>query len=325
MKKKKHRKGRKAEMLKPYFWKQTDSRWRNKKVGSMTLGAGGCGPTTIANIVSPLLKKNITPAKVWDYMKKNGYLIPGAGSTWNGITQTLKHYGIRFTVTYNDDMVKKSLEKGDWILALAGASRWTTSGHYFCIYKLKKDGKLSISDPYSGTNYCQEDGYLAEYLRANKCNWISIDPSDYPGGIVPPKKEQETKTVTLYVDTAKANIRKGRGLEYGIKGVVDRGTKLKLYSLVNDWYKIKSGKYRGYYIHESVLTRFEPWEHTYKTLCKMNVRKGAGKSTEVKGTVDRGVKLTSSKRSGDWIYFPALKGWIRRISATKELYLKQID
>ena len=57
----------------------------------------------------------------------------------------------------------------------------------------------------------------------------------------------------------------------------------------------------------------------------MNVRKGAGKSTEVKSTVNRGGKLKSSKRSGDWLYFPALKGWIRRISATKELYLKQID
>ena len=270
----------------------------------MTLGAGGCGPTTIANIVSPLLKKNITPAKVWDYMKKNGYLIPGAGSTWNGITQTLKHYGIRFTVTYNDDMVKKSLEKGDWVLALAGASRWTSSGHYFCIYKLKKDGKLSISDPYSGTNYCQEDGYLAEYLRANKCNWISIDPSDYPGGIVPPKKEQESKTVTLYVDTAKANIRKGRGLEYGVKGVVDRGTKLKLYSLVNDCYKIKAGKYRGYYIHESVLTRFEPWVNIQLagkflrrpiSVCDWNEET----LTIVYKVVGHGTEAMSSMRSGE--------------------------
>lgn len=311
-------------MIKPYFWKQTDKRWRDKKIGSMTLGAGGCGPTSIANIVSPLLKKNITPAKVWAYMKKKGYLIPGAGSTWNGITQTLKHYGIAFSVTYNDSLVKKSLKRGDWVLALAGPSRWTTSGHYFVIYKLKSDGRIRVSDPYSGSDYCQECGTLSEYLRANKCNWIYIDPSDYPGGKKAPKKTKGTKTVVLYVDTTKANIRKGRGLTFDVMGVVDRGQKLKLYSLANGWYRIKAGKYKGGYIHESVLTRFEPYEHEFRLLYKMNVRKGAGKSTEIKGTANKGVVLKSSKRSGDWLYFPAVKGWIRRKSATNKLYMEKI-
>lgn len=311
--------------IKPYFWKQTDSRWRNKSYKGMTLGAGGCGPTAIANTVSPLLKKNITPAKVWNYMVKHGYIIAGAGSTWAGITATLKHYGIKFSVTYSDADVKKCLENGEWLVALAGKSRWTSSGHYFTIYKLKKDGKISVSDPYSGNDYCQENGTLDEYLRANKCNWIRINPKDYIGGQSAPKKEKTTKTVIMYVDTAKANIRKGRGLNYGVKAVVDRGDKLKLYSLSDGWYKIKSGKYKGYYIAESVLTRFEPYVHTYITAYKMNVRKGAGKTADLKGTVNKGVKLTSSKRSGDWLYFPALKGWIRRISSNKQkLYLKKM-
>lgn len=311
--------------IKPYFWKQTDSRWRNKRIGSMTLGSGGCGPTAIANTISPLLKKNITPPKVWDYMKKHNYIIPGRGSLWNGITQTLKHYGIKFSVTYSDAEVKKCLERGEWLIALAGASRWTTSGHYFTIYGLKSNGKILVSDPASSSDYRQKDGTLAEYLRANKCNWIRINPKDYPGGQSAPKKEKTTKTVIMYVDTAKANVRKGRGLKYGVKAVVSRGDKLKLYSLQDGWYRIKSGKYKGYYIAESVLTRFEPYVHTYKTLFRMNVRKGAGQSTAIKGTVNKGVKLTSSKRSGDWLYFPALKGWVRRISGdNKKLYLKKI-
>ena len=312
--------------LTPYFWKQTDARWRNKKIGSMTLGAGGCGPTAIANTISPLLQKNYTPAKVWDYMKKHGYLIPGAGSTWAGITATLKHYGISFDVTYNDDMVKKCLEKGYWMIGLCGPSRWTSSGHYITIYKLRKDGKISVSDPYSSSDFCQKDAYLNEYLKCNKCNWIAINPAAYPGGQAnEPKPEKETKVQTLYVDTAAANIRKGRGLNYGVKAVVKRGKKLKVYSLQGGWYRIKSGAYKGCYISASVLTRFEPWEHEYKALYKMNVRRGAGTSTEIKGAVNKGVKLTSSKRSGDWLYFPALKGWIRRISGdNKKLYLKKI-
>ena len=311
--------------LKPYFWKQTDSRWRSKSYKGMTLGAGGCGPTAIANTISPLLMKNYTPAKVWDYMAKRGFLIPGAGSTWAGITETLKHYGISFKVTYSDTEVRKYLAKGYWMIGLCGPSRWTSSGHYITIYKLTTAEKILVSDPYSSSDYCQKDAYLSEYLKCNKCNWIAIDPEAYPGGQTTPADGKVSKVVILYVDTAKANIRKGRGLKYGIKGIVDRGTKLKLYALQDGWYKIKSGKYKGYFISKTVLTRFEPYEHTYKALYPMNVRKGAGKSTAKKGTVKKGVKLVSSKRSGDWVYFPAIKGWIRVKSGDgKVTYMQKI-
>lgn len=314
-------------MFKPNFWKQTDRRWSGKSYGGMTLGAGGCGPTTIANIVSALKNKpGITPAKVWNYMKRKGYIIPGAGSTWDGITKTLKHYGIKFKVTYSDSEVKKSLEAGNWVLALAGPSRWTSSGHYFCIYDMRASGKLSISDPYSSSDYCQKNGTLAEYLRANKCNWISIDPSDYPGGkAVKPKKKKATKTEIMYVDTAAANIRKGPGMRYGVKAVVKRATKLKVTGDDAGWYKIKSGKYKGLYIAGSVLTGFEPFNHTYKAMHPMNVRKGAGASTAIAGQIKKGTKITSSKRSGDWLYFPAVGGWVRRISKDgKTKYLKKL-
>lgn len=310
--------------IKPYFWKQTDSRWRNKRIGSMTLGGGGCGPTSIANLISPLLQKNYTPAKVWDYMKKKGYLIPGAGSTWAGITATLKHYGIDFNVTYNDNLVKKHLEKGHWMIGLCGPSRWTTAGHYIVIYKLTTGHHIYVSDPYSSSDFCQKDAYLAEYLRCNKCNWIAIDPTKYPGGRKdkPPK---ETKTQIMFIDTAKANIRKGRGLNYGVKYVVDRGTKLKVYDRQDGWFRIYSGKYKGLYVSASVLTKDEPYVHEYKALFKMNVRTGATKNADIRGTIKKGTRLTSSKRSGDWLYFPGAKGWIRSKSADgKKEYLKRI-
>ena len=312
--------------LTPYFWKQTDSRWRNKSYKGMTLGAGGCGPTAIANTISPLLMKNYTPAKVWNYMAKRGFLIPGKGSTWAGITETLQHYGISFKVTYSDTEVRRYLAKGYWMIGLCGPSRWTSSGHYITIYKLTAAEKVLVSDPYSSSDYCQKDAYLSEYLKCNKCNWIAIDPEAYPGGQkTEPKPGKETKVQTLYVDTAAANIRKGRGTNYGVKAVVKRGQKLKVYSLQGGWYKIKAGTYKGYYISETVLTRFEPYEHTFKALYKMNVRNGASKNAAIKGTAKKGTKLTSNKRSGDWLYFPALHGWIRQKSGDGEkTYLKKI-
>lgn len=310
-------------MFKPNLWKQTDKRWAKLSYGGMTLGAGGCGPTTIANIVSALLNKNITPAKVWKYMKKKGYLIPGAGSTWAGITATLNHYGIDFITTYSDKEVTNSLKAGMWVLGLAGPSRWTSSGHYFCIYKLTSSNHLLISDPYSGSDYCQKDGTLNEYLRANKFNWIAIDPRAYPG--YKKYKERTSKVFIRYCNNGSSNIRKARSMKAGVVGKITRGTELKVYNLKGGWWKIKSGKYKGYFIHEHQLTRFPPYKATFKALTNMNVRKGAASKAEIISHVKKGTKLISSKRSGDWLYFPAVHGWIRGKSADgKKEYLKKI-
>lgn len=310
-------------MFKPYFWKQTDKRWADLRNGSMTLRSGGCGPTTIANIVSALLNKNITPAKVWKYMKKRGYIIPGKGSTWAGITATLTHYGIDFITTYVDKEVTNSLKAGMWVLGLAGPSRWTSSGHYFCIYKLTSSNHLLISDPYSGSDYCQKDGTLNEYLSANKCNWIAIDPRVYPG--YRKYKEHNSKKLSMFVDSGISNIRKARSTKSGVVAKVTRGTKLIVGDYKNGFYKIKKGKYKGYFIHENQLTRFEPYKHTYKAKTNMNVRKGATAKSGVMTRVRKGVKLVSCKRSGDWLYFPAVHGWIRAKSADgKRKYLEKI-
>ncbi len=310
-------------MFTPHFVKQTDKRYRNLSYRGMTMGAGGCGVMTMYNIVDALRPKlNLTPKKVWKYMTGKGYVIPGAGTTWDGITKTLKHYGIDFDVTYNDSMVRKSLEKGNWVFALAGYSRWTTSGHYFCIYDLRSNGKLSISDPYSSSDYCQKDGTLAEYLRANKCNWISINPKNYYG--YKKYKAKHTKVSIMYCDKATSNIRKGRGTKYGVVGKIKRGTKLKVYSYSDGWWRIKSGKYKKYYIHKNQLSRFEPYVHTYKALTNLNVRDGASSSSKIIGTIKKGTKVTSSKRSGDWIYAPGKRGWIRTISKNNKKYMKLV-
>lgn len=303
-------------MFTPNFVKQTDRRYSGLSYRGMTMGAGGCGVMTVYNIVSALRPElKLTPKKVWKYMTSKGYVIPGQGTAWAGITATLKHYGISFFVTYSDNDVKKSLEAGNWVLALAGPSRWTSAGHYFCIYDLRSNERLSISDPYSSSDYCQRDGTLTEYLRANKCNWISIDPTKYPG--YKKYKTKHTKVSIMYVDNSTSNIRKARSMKSGVVAKVTRGTKLKVCNPQNDWYKIYSGKYKGYYIHAHQLTAFEPYVHWYRAETNMNVRKGAASGADIVGIIKKGTKVQSTKRSGDWIYNPAKHGWIRTVSADK--------
>ena len=64
-------------ILKPSFYKQTDSRWAKKgwrttDGGYSTIGVAGCGSTSVANIVNALVKP-ITPPTVFKYACQKGY------------------------------------------------------------------------------------------------------------------------------------------------------------------------------------------------------------------------------------------------------------
>ncbi len=312
--------------LKPYFWKQTDHRWADKSYKGMTLGAGGCGPTDCANVISSITGVNFTPADAWDWMKERGYLYPGQGTAWEAIAACLKAHNVdKFKVTYSYKEAKKSLKKGQWVMTVVGPSIWTSGGHYICLYALRSGDKISVSDPYSSSDRCQKNATFFEYAKAQKCSWICIDPDDY----AEMRKENKSKRYVsdkflMYVDRTRANIRKGRGMRYEAVGNVKRGHKFTVTSYKNKWYKIASGKYKGYFIHENNLTGTPPYKRTFKATCKMNVRAGyTQKSTKI-GEVKKGTLITSSKKLGDWAYFPAVKGWIRIKSADGKKYLKEM-
>lgn len=312
--------------LKPYFWKQTDTRWAKKSYGGMTLGAGGCGPTDCANVISPLTGVEFTPADAWDWMKRHGYLYPGRGTAWDGITACLKAHKItKFKVTYYPSEAKKALKKGQWVMTVVGPSIWTSGGHYICLYALRSNNKISVSDPYSSSDRLQKNATFNEYARAQKCSWVCIDPDDYADIRKKNKGEGKTTKEILYVKNAKANIRKGRGTKYNAVAQVKRGTKLTVGEIKGSWYKILLGKYKGYFIHKNQLTNIEPYKRTFKALYKMNVRKGYTSKADILGTVNKGTKLVSSRRIGDWVYFPAVKGWIRYKSGDgKTKYMKEV-
>lgn len=294
-------------MLKPYFWKQTDKRWSTHSWKGVTVGGSGCGPTAIACVVSALVKE-VTPKAVFDWICKNGYMHLSQGTYWNGITAALKHYGItKFNVSYNTDAALKELKAGKWMIGVVGPSRWTRGGHYIVVYGLHGSSNIYVSDPASSSDYRQVDGTWSEFAKAEKCMWISIDPKDYSKSSSKPKT---SSTVIMYVSEANANIRKGRGTKYGVAGTVKRGTKLELKNYKDGWYEIAKGSYKGKFISGSVLVKYPPYVATYKTNYVMNIRAGYTTKAKIIGQCAKGAKIKSAYKVGDWIYVPALKGWI---------------
>ena len=316
--------------IKPKFYKQTDSRWASYSWRGVTIGGSGCGPTAIANVVAAL-KKPVNPRDVFKWICSKGYMTYSDGTYWSGITAALKHYGIsKFSVTADSAKAKKALKKGHWMIAVVARSRWTSGGHYIVVYGITSKDKILVSDSASSSDYRQKDGPWSEFKSAERQMWIDINPDDYikdkPSDKQDkPKSDDKVKTYTLYVSDSYANVRKGRGTEYGAVGKLKRGTKLTLYSFKSGWYRIYKGEYKGKYIAETTLSKYEPISQIYKVVTPdgLNVRAGYSTSSDIIRTIGQGSKFKATKKRGDWVYSPALGGWLKTKSDT-ETYLKKV-
>lgn len=291
--------------MKPSFYKQYDSRWARHSWKGVTVGGSGCGPTAIANVVTALKKKK-TPKQVFDWICKNGYMTIGSGTYWAGITAALKHYGIKnFKVTSSASDALSSLKKGHWLIGVVGPSRWTRGGHYILLYAIDSNNHLKISDSASSSDYRQKDGPFSEYKAAECMQWIDIDPSDY---IKSEKKPKESKKYTFYICEDYANVRESASTDSKIKGKIDFGESVVLTEYNDKWYKIAKGKFKGFYIHESNLSKYTQEKATYKLLSDMNLREGYTTKSNVIKVIKSGTVLKSTKRRGSWAYFPVQKG-----------------
>ena len=133
------------------LYKQSDSRWGKKPYPSgSTMSGCGCGCVACTHIVIEQEKyKNYTPENLRPWMIAQGFAVKGKGTTWNGITKTLQHYGYKVVhIGINDPMSKAwtELDKGNRIGVILFQSGkapngtvWTASGHYvaFTDYKVK--------------------------------------------------------------------------------------------------------------------------------------------------------------------------------------------
>ena len=78
------------------YYNQGDIRWGNKLYGKYdTIKVAGCGPTTLAMVVSSLTGEAVTPNMVADWSVANGYRCEGSGSYHSLIPDGAQHYGRR--------------------------------------------------------------------------------------------------------------------------------------------------------------------------------------------------------------------------------------
>lgn len=129
------------------LFKQGDPRWGNNSFacGGTTLRSSGCGPTSIAMIISYHLGRNIYPSEIAQKVLDNGWRVCNAGTAWAAMTEIPKMYGLQSKgVTWTQ--AKKYLEQGKPIIQSQRGPHFTNGGHIIVITG-KMDGIYLINDP----------------------------------------------------------------------------------------------------------------------------------------------------------------------------------
>lgn len=134
------------------YYNQLDSRWADKPYGPRdTIGIAGCGPTSLAMVVSTLTGKTIDPVTMSKWAYDNGYLAVGTGSYHSLIPDGAKHFGLRVdgaTVTEQPKIID-ALASGKLVVVIMGKGHFTSSGHFIVLRGVTDDGQILVADPAS--------------------------------------------------------------------------------------------------------------------------------------------------------------------------------
>lgn len=139
------------------YYSQTDSRWAQKYYGGKdTIGEFGCGPTSLAIVISSLTETKIDPVQMcaWAFEKDYWYL--KSGSKHNLIPEAAAIFGLKVQGVENspeaEGILRKALESGNMVITLMGKGSFTGSGHFVVFYGMNEDGLVYVADPASEEN-----------------------------------------------------------------------------------------------------------------------------------------------------------------------------
>ncbi len=133
------------------YFSQLDSRWATLPYGTDDIGGYGCGPTSMAIVISTLTGTTYDPVFMANWAYQNGFWAKGSGSYHSLIPESAKAFGLSVTgaTASEGQRIVDALSKGKLVVAIMGKGHFTTSGHFMVLRGVTSDGKILIADPAS--------------------------------------------------------------------------------------------------------------------------------------------------------------------------------
>lgn len=131
------------------FYSQFDPRWTNKPYGDPSLGdigQSGCGPTSMAMVVTNLTGRSITPDIIAG--KFGQYHIPGNGSDWALFPAVAQTYGLQIKYLAKDvAAAAQTIKNGSLVVAAGQGSPPFTAGGHILVLRALSNGEFLLGDP----------------------------------------------------------------------------------------------------------------------------------------------------------------------------------
>lgn len=132
------------------YFNQGEEPWRSMPYGTSTIGAAGCGPTSMAIIISTLTGQTVTPQMTCAYSINNGEYVSGVGTAHSFPQNAAHHWGLTSERVGKDrmDYVVQSLKEGKMVIEICEAYTITGSGsgHFIVLTGVTKEGYITIAD-----------------------------------------------------------------------------------------------------------------------------------------------------------------------------------
>ena len=141
------------------YFNQKDKPWNNMLYGFLkTIGISGCGPTSMAIVISTLTDQDIIPAEAADWSYHNGYLDQGYDKYGEAYAQTYHSFIPAFAIKYGlqcsgiskdtdtETKIREALSSGYLVVAIMGPGHFTDGGHFIVLSGMTDDGDILVVD-----------------------------------------------------------------------------------------------------------------------------------------------------------------------------------
>lgn len=154
------------------YFNQGDADWSDCLFGEDPIGKYGCGPTTMAMVVSSLTDEAFNPAEMAEWAAKQGYSAPKSGAYLSIVRGTAKAFDLECT-PLNDctaETLRLQLTTGGVIVALMGPGTFTKTGHFILLRGVTLSGDVLIADSNSRENSLKlwDPQFLLDELSKNR-------------------------------------------------------------------------------------------------------------------------------------------------------------